>query len=46
MRIGSSRKARLPGGAIWQKLAGKKPPFPVVALSEPERIRKALTHFA
>ena len=32
-------------GAIWQKLAGAKPPFPVVALSEPERIRKALAHF-
>src|ERR1035441_7032766 len=33
-------------GAIWQRLAGSKPPFPVVALSEPERIRKALMHFA
>ena len=32
--------------AIWQKLAGSKPPFPVVVLSEPERIRKALVQFA
>ncbi len=32
--------------AIWRKLAGVKPPFPIVVLSEPERIRKALTQFA
>lgn len=32
--------------AIWQKLAGSKPPFPIVVLSEPERIRKALAQFA
>ena len=31
--------------AIWQKLAGRKPPFPIVVLSEPERI-KALLQFA
>ena len=33
-------------GAVWQKLAGSKPLFPVVALSEPERVRKALMQFA
>ncbi len=33
-------------GAVWQKLAGSKPPFPVVALSEPDRIRQALMQFA
>ena len=32
-------------GAVWQKLAGSKAPFPVVVLSEPERIRKALMQF-
>ena len=32
--------------AVWEKLAGNKPPFPVVVLSEPERIRKALMQFA
>ena len=32
--------------AIWEKLAGTKPAFPVVVLSEPERIRKALAQFA
>ncbi len=31
--------------AVWQKLAGGKPPFPIVVLSEPERIRKALGQF-
>jgi len=31
--------------AVWQKLAGNKPPFPIVVLSEPERIRKALAQF-
>ena len=32
--------------AIWQKLASRKPPFPIVVLSEPERIRKTLMQFA
>jgi len=32
--------------ALWQKLAAGKPPFPIVVLSEPERIRKALGQFA
>jgi hypothetical protein len=32
--------------AVWQKLAGGKPPFPIVVLSEPERIRKALAQFS
>lgn len=32
--------------AIWQKLATRKPSFPIVVLSEPERIQKALTQFA
>ena len=32
--------------AVWQKLAASKPPFPIVVLSEPERIRKALEQFA
>ncbi len=32
--------------AVWQKLASSNPPFPIVVLSEPERIRKALLQFA
>lgn len=32
--------------AVWRKLAGSKPPFPIVVLSDPERIRKALAQFA
>lgn len=31
--------------AIWRILADSLPPFPIVALSEPERIRTALTQF-
>lgn len=31
--------------AVWQKLASSKPPFPIVVLSEPERIRKAFAQF-
>jgi hypothetical protein len=32
--------------AIWKRLAGATPAFPVVVLSEPERMRKALAQFA
>jgi hypothetical protein len=31
--------------AVWRKLADGKPPFPIVVLSEPERIRRALAQF-
>lgn len=32
--------------AVWRRLAGNKAPFPIVVLSEPQRIRKALSQFA